>query len=181
MKRFLILALAASAAPAFAQVEEQAATQFQGNRAVQCDLRGIAAQIDFGNLGRNGAAGPETDSNISIFCNQPFSASVQSINGYLKLNATNPLNLSTESTANFESISNPGFAAGLDYTATIAALGVSASTSQINAGVDVTLGNSPALNQSGVSIRYDTVPGALPLLGGRYFDTLTLTLTTLGV
>jgi spore coat protein U-like protein len=184
MKRLVILALAATVAtPSFAQaVTEIQSTQFQGNRAVECDLSGIAQQIDFGALGRKGAAPARTDNNIDLFCNQPFSAKLQSTNGYLRLNATNPLNLSTEATPNFESLGNPGFAAGLDYTATINAFGVSASSSQIAAGVPVTLSNMiPATSAQNVSIRYDTEAGQLPLLGGDYFDTLTITLTTLGV
>jgi spore coat protein U-like protein len=186
MKRLLIVALAATVAtPSFAQaVTEIQSTQFQGNRAVECDLTGIAQQIDFGSLGRRGQAGARTDGNIDLFCNQPFSASLKSTSGYLRLNAANPLNLSSETTANFESLANPGFAAGLDYEATVTfgSLSVTGDTSQIAAGVNTVLApRVPAQNAQNASIRYVTKPGSLPLLGGDYFDTLTITLTTLGV
>jgi opacity protein-like surface antigen len=187
MKKLMIVALAASiATPAFAQaVTETNSVAFTGNRAVECDISGLDTSIEFGALGRRGAAGAETDNGVDLFCNQPFRAQLRSLNGFLRLNTfVNPSNGTTEGTENFESQANPGFAAGLNYTATVT-LGSSSFTgdsSQIPGGNTlVTLGNSPALDVNNASIRYDTVAGELPLLGGDYSDTLTLVLTTLGV
>ena len=186
MKRIALAALAATAVmatPAMAATAQQS-TAFIANRAIVCDLTGVAQQIDFGALGNLGAASAQTDNGINLLCNQPFSVNLKSQNGYLKLSATNPANLATGEAAPFTSGANPGFAAGLDYTAT-ATVGPNTFTgnsSQISAGnTGINLGNSPAVSVTGATIVYNTVPGSLPLLGGDYNDTLTITLTTLGV
>lgn len=183
MKRIAILALAAAiATPAAAQVTETESTAFTGNRAVLCNLDGVDALVDFGALGNKGAAAAQVDNQIDLFCNQPFTASLVSQNGYLRLNASNPANLGTET--NPESGANPGFAAGLDYQATLisGSFSVTGDSSQITAATPTQLGGVlPAQNVNNAKIRYDTIPGSLPLLGGTYQDTLTITLTTQGV
>ena len=186
MKRIALAALAASAVmatPAMAATAQQS-TAFIANRAIVCDLTGVAQEINFGTLGEFGAASSQTDSGINLLCNQPFSVNIKSLNGYLKLTATTPANLATGEAAPFTSGANPGFAAGLDYTATatVGSNTFTGNSSQITAGnAGVNLGNSPAVSVSGASIVYSTTAGSLPLLGGDYGDTLTITLTTLGV
>lgn len=187
MKRIVLAALAAStvfATPAFAAgTTAEASTAFTGDRAVVCNLTGVAATIDFGDLGNKGAAPAQTNNGIDLFCNQPFSVTLTSQNGYLKLHTTNGANNAIGEAGPFESAANPGFAAGLDYSATaiLGSTSVTGDSSQITGATPTFIGNSPALNVHNAKVRYDTIAGSLPLLGGIYQDTLTITLTTLGV
>tara|TARA_R110000772_G_scaffold52955_5_gene121277 strand:+ start:474 stop:1082 length:609 start_codon:yes stop_codon:yes gene_type:complete len=180
----LLLAVAASgliATPALADpVNDTAETQFDGERAIECEIEGTDSFVDFGDLGRRGQASAQVDNGISVFCNQPSEASFTSKFGYLRLVATNPAN-DSNSESDFTSAANPGFSAGLDYSAEIVGFGLSSDTSALTASVPETVGPVPALNENGVRIRYDTIAESQPLLGGSYTDTLTVTLTTLGV
>ena len=180
MKRLVVIALAASAAlsaaPAYAGSQS---VHFVGNRAVECSVTGYSGTISFGNLGRNGQASPVTDGGISLFCNQPFHASVKSTNGYLKLQTANSAN-DSQSESIFTSQANPQFDAGLDYQAAISGIGT-VNSGMATGGTDYNLGNHAAANLSGGTIQYTTINSDKPLLGGTYSDIVTLTLTPQGV
>ena len=181
MKRIAILALAAAVSTPALAASDTNSTNFSGERQVECTLDNMDQVVDFGQLGRRGQAGVQVDNGIDVFCNQPFSVKFESTNGYLKLVGASANQAAAESTPNFESTANPGFGAGVDYTASIPAFSVSADSTQLSAATPVTLAPVPAQNLNNVAIRYDTIANTLPLLGGQYRDTLIVTLTTLGV
>jgi spore coat protein U-like protein len=179
MKRLIIAALAAStvavATPALA-----ASVHFNGKVPVKCSISGETGTIQFGTLGTNGAASPVSTGTVTVFCNQPYTATISSANGYLKLKTSKTSNDSlTES--NFTSRGNPQFDAGLDYGIVLPGIGTVGSQF-ITAGANngLTTPEIPATNVSG-SASYSTIPGQLPLLGGTYSDTVTVTLHTDGV
>jgi spore coat protein U-like protein len=178
MKRLIFAALAAStvmvATPALAET-----VNFQGTRAVECSVTGYSGTINFGNLGRNGESAGVNDNDIALFCNRPFSASVKSANGYLKLTTTDTANDSNDE-SDLTSTANPQFAAGVDYQVTLPLFGTH-NSSEIAANSVVNLGHYAAADYSGQSVSYDTVNSTKPLLGGFYSDTVTLTLTPQGV
>lgn len=177
MKRLIIAAVAAStvvfATPALAET-----VHFSGKRAVECSITGADTTIRFGDLSNLGAATPQNTGNVTVFCNQPFKATVTSQNGYLKLQTTDHNNDSNSET-DFTSHGNPQFAAGLNYGLVIPAAGTFGSQ-YLTAGTGVTTPQLPAVNITG-SASYDTIPGSKPLLGGTYSDTVTVTLATQGV
>ena len=186
MKRLMIAALAAStiavASPALAGTQS---VTFNGTRAVECSVTGYSGSINFGALGRKGEASQVTDNGINVFCNQPFTASLVSTNGYLKLVTPNdPTNGSVNGDAgNFTSQKNPSFDAGLDYGLVIPGITGVQGSQYLKAGVDVAggLGVIPAVDFSGLTANYNTIKSDKPLLGGTYTDTVTLTLTPQGV
>jgi hypothetical protein len=179
MKYLFSAALVASAAMV-AMPAHAASVNFVGSRAVECSITGYNSQVNFGNLDEMGGASPVSTGNVSLYCNQPFTASVTSQNGYLKLVTTNPGNDSINGDGHvFTSQNNPQFAAGLEYGIVIPGAGTFGSQ-YLNAGTTYTTPTIPAVIANG-SANYDTVPGSLPLLGGTYRDTVTLTLTPKGV
>jgi spore coat protein U-like protein len=153
---------------------------FTGQRAVECSIANFQDTVLFGALGRRGQAAQQSDTGIDVFCNQPSTVSFESENGYLALQTVNNANDSI-SESDFTSAANPGFSAGLDYTASIPAFGISGDTSDLDAGVAVTYSPVPALNLNNIRINYDTIAENQPLLGGLYEDTLSITLTPNGV
>lgn len=153
---------------------------FTGQRDIECEISGFADEVDFAGLGRRGAAAQISDTGIDVFCNQPSTVSLESENGFMKLRTNNDNN-DADSETDLTSGANPGFSAGLNYKATIPAFGVTGDTSQITAGVPVSFAPVPALNLNNIRINYDTIAEDQPLLGGSYEDTLTVTLTPLGV
>jgi spore coat protein U-like protein len=177
MKRLIIAALAASTVivgtPAMAET-----VHFSGKRAVECSITGADTTIRFGDLSNLGDATPQSTGNVTVFCNQPFKATVTSENGYLKLQTSNTANNSNSET-DFTSHANPQFAAGLNYGLVVPGAGTFGSQ-YLSAGVAVTTPQIPAVNVTG-SATYDTIAGSKPLLGGTYSDTVTLTLTPQGV
>ena len=185
MKKIIaIAALAvASATPAMAQSSMAGFTgsvDFTGEVPVECNVTGLQDTILFGQLGRRGQASAQVDTGIDVFCNQPSEVTFESENGYLALQTTNNANDSI-SESNFESGANPGFDAGLDYTAEVVQFGIMGDSSQLTAGTPVAVSPVPAINQNNLRLRYDTVNSGQPLLGGIYEDTLTITLTPQGV
>jgi len=178
MKRLMIAALAAStfgiAAPAMAQT-----VNFDGNRAVECAITGYNGTIHFGTLDRNGASTPQSTGNVTVFCNQPYKATITSTNGYLKLSTTNSANNSNSET-DLTSHANPQFTAGLNYGLDIPGIGNGLGSQFLWANTPVTTPVIPATNISG-STTYSTVANSKPLLGGTYSDTVTITLQTQGV
>jgi spore coat protein U-like protein len=176
------MALAASTAGMFA-VPAQAGDQsivFQGNRAVECSVTGYSGVINFGALGRTGEASPVTDNGIDVFCNRPFTASIKSENGYLKLVDTHTNNLPTNE-ATLASPANPGFNAGLDYGLVLGGvLNNTFSSKSAAAGTTYPMGSHSAIEITDASAIYDTFSGGNPLLGGNYTDTVTLTMTPQG-
>jgi spore coat protein U-like protein len=182
MKKLIVMALAASTAGMFAVPAQAESVLFVGNRAVECSVTGYSGTINFGALGRNGEASPVTDNGIDVFCNQPFTASLTSQNGYLKLQTTNTNNDSVSET-NFTSSHNSMFNAGLDYGVVIPGVTTPQGSQHLTAGTPVGggLGTIPALYANGLTATYDTVNSSKPLLGGTYSDTVTLTLTPQGV
>ena len=70
-----------------------------------------------------------------------------------------------------------GFAAGLDYSASIASFGVVGDTSLLSAGTAASIGTIPPQNVSGVQVDFNTIPGTLPLIAGDYSDTLVVSIT----
>jgi hypothetical protein len=185
MKRLFVIAIAATTAMTAmpAQAADQSVT-FVGSRQVECSISGYTGTINFGNLGRHGEASSVNDNGIDVFCNQPFTASLTSLNGYLKLQAANTANDSINGDGgNFTSGANSQFDAGLDYGVVIPGITGAQGSQYLTAGTPATggLGVIPAVNFTGLSANYDTVESALPLLGGTYSDVVTLTLTPQGV
>lgn len=188
MKKVLLATavVAMSATSAFAQSSVDltlgdATITFEGERAVECEVDGLEQAVSFGALGRRGQASAFVDTGVDFFCNQPSDVTFTSTNGYLKLNAGNPANLGTE--ANFESGANAGFWAGLDYTATIVGIGggITGDSTLLTAGTTSPSLPIPAQNRNNVRLRYDTITAGMPLLGGTYNDTLTISVTPAGV
>jgi hypothetical protein len=180
MKKLIVMALAASTAGLFAVPAQAETVTFNGNRPVECSVTGYDSVVNFNTLGRNGETSTYTDGGVGLFCNQPFHASVKSENGYLKLVTANDANDSVSET-NLTSNANPQFAAGINYGLDFGGnIGVVGSQYAF-ANVDYNLGNHAAANITGQTVNYDTINSALPLLGGLYTDTVTLTLTPLGV
>ena len=183
MKKIIAIAAlaAASATPAMAQTAGfSGSVDFTGTVAVECTVTGLQDTILFGAMGRRGQASAQVDTGVDVFCNQPSEVTFESENGYLALQTTNNANDSISET-NFQSNANPGFDAGLDYSAEVVQFGVSGDTSQLQAGTPVAIAPVPALNQNNLRLRYDTINAGQPLLGGIYEDTLTITLTPQGV
>ena len=178
MKRLMIAALAAStiavASPALAQT-----VNFDGTRAVECSITGYNGTVHFGTLDRNGASSPQSTGNVTVFCNQPYKATIESTNGYLKLQTSNSANNSNSET-DFTSHANPMFTAGLNYGLDIPGIGHGLGSQFLTASTPVTTPTIPATNISG-STTYSTVANSKPLLGGTYSDTVTITLATQGV
>ena len=186
MKKIIAIAAlaAASASPAMAQSSSMAgfngSVDFTGQVPVECTVTGLQDTILFGTLGRRGQAAAQVNAGVDVFCNQPSEVTFESENGYLALQTTNNANDSVSET-NFESGANPGFDAGLDYTAEVVQFGIMGDSSQLTAGTPQSISPVPAINQNNLRLRYDTVNSGQPLLGGFYEDTLTITLTPQGV
>jgi type 1 fimbria pilin len=190
MKKIVIAALLAGSlsVPAFAQsvpsINET--LNFNGQRAVECSITGLQNSVNFGALDRDGDSDGITDSGISVFCNQPSAVSIDSLNGYLRLVANNEDNNAPDGEEDdLTSVANPGFSAGLDYSATISGLSgfgsLSADTTDIDKDEPFEFEPVPALNVTSASISYDTIAEGQPLLGGLYQDILTISLTPIGV
>jgi hypothetical protein len=180
MKKIMFAVLAGTmATSAFAAgpvIDED--VSFTGVRAVECSIGNFQNSVSFGTLGTNGSAGQVQDTGVSVFCNQPSTVTLESESGFLKLQANDEDNDSI-SESNLTSAANPGFAAGVNYSATV--FGLTGNTTQINAQQVYTYGSVPALNIPSATISYNTLPGSMPLLGGTYQDTVTITLTPNGV
>jgi len=178
MKRILIAtAMIAAATPAMAAettTVNGATVAFSGNRATVCEIRDYENNVQFGALGEFGAATPVTDT-ASIYCNVKFNASIASQNGYLRLNTLDS-QANAVSQQNLQANGYTQFASGIDYGVAVQNLG-SANTAAIGASTPVSLGNNLPPISASAQLTYSTVTGALPLLGGTYNDTVTLTLT----
>ena len=159
-----------------------ASLQFSGERAVVCEVSFDQTGVNFDQLGNKGQAAKKSVKG-NVFCNQPSNVSFQSDNGYLQLIGMTANLPNDPAEVDMESASNPGFNAGVDYTATIPSVGgLTADTSLLLAGTAAALpGTVPALNQNNVKIVFDTIAGSQPLLGGAYADKLTVTITPAGV
>ena len=184
-----LIALSASTAAmmampgiAFADSPAEGELDFTGERACECTVDLGQNAVLFGQLDNNGEADTQSIS-ADVFCNQPSEVSFTSENGYMLLQASNPANEPTDaSEVDKTSGANPGFSAGLDYNASITGTPVTGDTTQLLAGTPAVLPFVvPALNASGVSIDFDTIAESQPLLGGTYEDTLTITISPLGV
>jgi hypothetical protein len=178
MKRLLLATVAMMAAtPAFASettTTNGATVAFSGNRATVCEVRNYENNVQFGALDEFGAATPVVDT-ASVYCNVRFNASILSQNGFLKLN-TLVADAQPTSQSNHAAQGYSGFNSALDYQVAVTSVGT-ANTSLIGSNTAVSLGsNLDPVNQS-ATLTYSTIPGANPLLGGNYNDTVTLTLT----
>ena len=182
MKKIIAIAAlaAASSTPAMAQSSFSGTVDFTGERAIECTVTGLQNDVVFGPLGRRGQTSAVVDTGIDVFCNQPSKVTFMSENGYMALKTNNDAN-DSKSETDFESFANDGFDAGLDYEATVVQYNVTGDSSQLTAMTPVDIAPVPALNQNNLRIRYDTKTSNLPLLGGSYEDTLTITLTPQGV
>jgi spore coat protein U-like protein len=151
-----------------------ATVAFSGNRATVCEVRNYENNVQFGALGELGAATPVTDT-ASIYCNVRFNASINSQNGFLKLN-TLVGDAQPTSQSNHQAQGYSGFNSALDYSVNVTGLGT-ANTSLIGSNTNSPLGNNLDPINASATLTYNTVPGGNPLLGGNYNDTVTLTLT----
>ncbi len=168
---------------AFADEPASAELDFTGERACECVVDLGQNAVLFGDLGRRGQAERQSI-RADVFCNQPSEVTFESENGYMLIQATNPANEPTDaSEVDKTSGANPGFSAGLDYSAFIPSEGLSADTGNpaLLAGTPVSVGTIPAQNRNNVRVVFDTIAESQPLLGGTYEDTLTVTLTPQGV
>ena len=115
----LILATAGAAmfaTPAMAQSTSE--IDVGANVPMECYVDNLPAQVGFGDLSRTGQADAVVTNGIEVFCNQRSTVAVTSDQGYLKAVTNNPGN-DSNSESDFTSGNNPGFAAGLDYRATV--------------------------------------------------------------
>ena len=175
MKRFVLLAaLAAVSTPAMASTtSSNPVVNFEGERAQVCEVRNFESTINFGALSNLGNA-PSINDTISLFCNVRYTATVESDNGFLKLDTLVPAAQPT-SQAVHTANGYAGFSSALDYEVNTI-LGT-ADTSAISANTPVALGGTQNPINVTTTINYDTVPESQPLLGGTYEDTLTLTIS----
>jgi len=175
-------AMMAMSTTAFAGPAAEAELDFTGERACECTVDLGQNAVLFGALDNNGDADVQSIT-ADVFCNQPSNVSFESENGYMLLQASNPANEPVDaSEVDKTSGANPGFSAGLDYNASISGTPVTADTTQLLASTPTVLPFVvPALNVSGVSIDFDTIAESQPLLGGTYEDTLTITISPIGV
>lgn len=185
MKKLILAAAGAAMFATPAMADSTSEIDVGANVPVECYVNNLPANVTFGDLTRRGQAAAVVASGIEVFCNQRSTVSVTSDQGYLKA-LTNDSGNDSISESDFTSANNPGFAAGLDYSATVPNFNTyggpfSADTSQVTAGNAVTLSNVPALNDPNVAIRFRTIPGTLPLLGTTYNDEVTLSITATGV
>ncbi len=174
MKKFVILAaMAAVSTPAMAATAQDPVVVFEGKRAQVCEVRNFQNTVNFGTLDNvgNGAAVSDT---INLFCNVRFTATIESDNGFLKLDSLVAAALPT-SQSNHTAQGYSGFSSALDYQVQTV-LG-NADTSLIGADVPVNLGGMQNPINTSTTITYDTLPESQPLLGGTYEDTLTLNVT----
>jgi spore coat protein U-like protein len=177
MKRFVILAaLAAVSTPAMAQTtSNNPVVNFEGTRAQVCEVRNFDSTVNFGALNNIGNAPSKSDT-LSLFCNVRYSATIESDNGFLKLDTSVP---AAQPTSQSDHTANgyAGFSSALDYE--VATLIGTANTSLIGADAPASLGGTQNPINLTTTITYDTVPESQPLLGGTYEDTLILTITPL--
>jgi len=175
MKRLLLATVALMAAtPAFAQsTSSTPVVEFSGERAQVCEVRNFDSVVDFGSLSNVGNAGDVSDT-VRVFCNVRFDASIESANGFLKLD-TIVADAQPTSQSNHTAQGYPGFSSALDYSVS-SVLG-SADTSEIDNGSPESLGTELDPIDQQITLTYDTIPETQPLLGGDYEDTITLTLT----
>ncbi len=174
MKRLIILAaMAASSTSAFAATSDNPVVVFEGVRPEVCEVRNFDPTINFGTLSSLGNGASQSDA-LQLFCNVRYNATIASENGFLKLD-TNIGGAQPTSQSDLTAQGYAGFAAALDYNVSTA-IG-SASTALISNSTPIALGGLQDPINVSTTITYDTVPGILPLLGGTYEDTLTLTIT----
>jgi spore coat protein U-like protein len=175
MKKILILAAMASVSTsAFASTTStNPVVVFEGERAEVCEVRNFESVINFGSLSNLGNAPAKSDT-LTLFCNVRYTATIESENGFLKLDTlVGPAQPTSQSDHTAQGYT--GFSSALDYEVNTV-LGT-ADTSLIGASTPVPLGGTQnPINQT-TTITYDTIPESQPLLGGTYEDTLTLTIT----
>jgi spore coat protein U-like protein len=175
MKRALLVAVALSAlsTPAFAATSDNPVVSFKGNRATVCEVRNFDPTINFGALTNLGAGATVSDT-LTLFCNVRYNATIESDNGFLKLDTLVAAALPTTQ-SNHTAQGYPGFSSALDYQVNTV-IGA-ADTSAIDHDVALPLGGlQNPINQT-TTISYSTIPESQPLLGGNYEDTLTLTIS----
>jgi type 1 fimbria pilin len=194
MKKLLMgigaLGLMVSTASADPDAPIEATINVDGERECVCELRGFGTgnllDVNFGEMGNRGQAQAQNLTGLGLFCNTPFDISLASQAGYLKLNvngATQYDASDADAMSDFESDGASGFAAGLDYSAEVfmggSTTGLIGNTSQILGGSAnaVGIGSVPPQNVSNVRLRFDTIPGSLPLIAGDYSDVLTINIT----
>ncbi|MEP7350742.1 MAG: hypothetical protein ABI668_12450 [Sphingorhabdus sp.] len=173
MKRLLILAaMAATSTAAYADSVSPTVT-FEGKRKQVCEVRDYETAINFGELSNLGDAGEKSDT-LTLFCNVRYNATLESDNGFLKLDTT-VADAQPNSQADHSATGYSGFSAALDYS--VATLLGNATTAGIDADAPLALGGLQDPINLTTTITYDTVPESQPLLGGTYEDTLTLTIS----
>lgn len=174
MKRILILAAMASVSTsAFAATSNNPVVSFEGERDEVCEVRNFDATINFGNLQNTGNAGSQSDT-LELFCNVRYTATIESDNGFLRLDTTVPA-AQPVSQSNHSANGYTGFSSALDYN--VATIIGTASTASISNDTPVALGGTQDPINLTTTITYDTIPESQPLLGGTYEDTLTLTIS----
>lgn len=147
-----------------------------------CELTGFGINnisfINFEQMGNLGEADTQSLIELGLFCNLPSEVSFESTNGYLALNTPDAAYSSVDGdNGDFSTTAASNFAGGLDYSAGIASLSVSADSSALDAGTAVSIGTIPPQNVSGIQVDFDTIPGTLPLIAGDYSDTLVVSIT----
>jgi len=147
-----------------------------------CELTGFGINnvsfINFNEMGNLGEADEQSLVELGLFCNLPSEVTFASTNGYLALNTPDPAYSSVDGdNGDFSTAAASNFAGGLDYSAGIAALSLSADSSSLDAGTPVSIGTIPPQDVSGIQVDFNTVPGTLPLVAGDYSDTLVVSIT----
>lgn len=175
MKRILILAAMASmSTSAFAQsTSTDPVVNFEGDRAEVCEVRNFEASINFGALTNLGDGSAISDT-VELFCNVQYTATVESDNGYLKLD-TNIGDAQPTSQSDLTAQGYSGFAAAVDYQ--ISTVLGTATTASIGSNTAVPLGGTQDPINLTTTVTYDTIAGTKPLLGGTYEDTVSLQIT----
>jgi hypothetical protein len=180
MKRILILAALAStavSAPSFAQsTSTDPVVSFEGDRAQVCEVRNFDQTVDFGTLSEFGAATTAKTDEVELYCNVRFDAEIKSLHGFLRLN-TLVSDAAPTSQSNLKAQGYTGFASAVNYTVNTIIGNASTANPAVGANTPVPLGTALDPINLTTTVTYNTVAGSLPLLGGDYLDTVTLTIT----
>lgn len=175
-------ALMSSAAFADPDTTITGSVNVDAERECVCELTGFGADnisfINFDEMEKFGEADEQQLTDLGLFCNLPSDVTFESLNGFLRLNTSDPAYTAVDGdNSDFSTSAAANFAAGLDYSASIASFGVANDTTALDAGVPVSIGTIPPQDVSGVQVDFNTIAGSLPLIAGDYSDTLVVSIT----